>query len=236
MQAQADAAGPAMPDFEVQTQDNAYATEFIVPGRTNVPSSGERVTLALGNADAPARLLSRTAPAVEQAAYLVAEIERPAGVWPQGPVSLVQGTRFVGNGRLDFASNTNGGTASSAAVAELSFGLDDQVTVRSDEPQEKSGTAGFTGSRTERIEQSLYRVNNLHTSAIELQVLHAAPVSKNEKIEVQSRYTPTPTNQAFAGRAGTVLWQQPLAAGASASFAAEHILLYPKDAQLRESR
>ena len=67
-------------------------------------------------------------------------------------------------------------------------------------------------------------------------MLHAAPVSQDEKIEVQSRYTPTLTNQAFAGHAGTVLWQQPLAAGATATFAAEHVLRYPKDAPLRESR
>ena len=253
-------ADAALPDFEVQTHDGTYATEFVVPGRTSVPSSGERVTLALGDTQARARLLARTAPEVEQAAYLVAEIPRPPGVWPPGPVALVQGKRFVGNGRLDFTSSSaasstvtsstntaantpNGKQAgsnaqgvSNAAVAELSFGVDDKVTVRADERQQTSGTAGLTGSRTERTEQSRYRINNLHTNAIELQVLHAAPVSQDEKIEVQSRYTPDIASPAFAGRPGTVVWQQTLAAGASASFAAEHTLLYPKDAPLRENR
>ena len=261
-------ADAALPDFEVQTHDGTYATEFVVPGRTSVPSSGERVTLALGDTQARARLLARTAPEVEQAAYLVAEIPRPPGVWPPGPVALVQGKRFVGNGRLDFTSSSPASSAASstvtsstntaantaaktangkqagsnapgvnnAAVAELSFGVDDKVTVRADERQQTSGTAGLTGSRTERTEQSRYRINNLHTNAIELQVLHAAPVSQDEKIEVQSRYTPDIASPAFAGRPGTVLWQQTLAAGASASFAAEHTLLYPKDAPLRENR
>ena len=220
-----------MPDFEVQTEEGAYATEFAVPGRTSVPSSGERVTLALGAVDAPVRLLTRTAPSVEQAAYLVAELARPSGIWPAGPVALLQGTRFVGNGRLDFAS-----AAAATATTELAFGRDDQVTVRTEPVQEQRGTAGLTGSRTERTVQSRYRVENRHAGAIELQVLHAAPISRDEKIEVASRYTPQPTNLAFAGKPGTVLWQQSLAGGASATFAAEHVLSYPKDAPLRERR
>ena len=225
----ADAAAP-LPDFEVQTEQGAYATEFAVPGRTSVPSSGERITLALGTTDAPVRLLTRTAPAVEPAAYLVAELARPAGVWPAGPVALMQGARFVGNGRLDFTASGKDTTT------ELAFGRDDQVTVRTEPAQEQRGSAGLTGSRTERTVQSRYSVDNRHTGAIELQVLHAAPVSRDEKIEVTSRYTPQPSHLAFAGNPGTVLWQQKLAGGASATFAAEHVLSYPKDAPLRERR
>ncbi len=228
---EADRAEAPAPDFEVQTEEGAYATEFAVPGRTSVPSSGERVTLALGAVDAQVRLLTRTAPAVEQAAYLVAELARPSGVWLAGPVALLQGTRFVGNGRLDFAA-----APADTATAELAFGRDDQVTVRAEPVQEQRGTAGLTGSRTERTLQSRYRVDNRHPGAIELQVLHAAPVSHDERIEVSSRYTPQPASLAFANKPGTVLWQQSLAAGASATFAAEHVLSYPKDAPLRESR
>ena len=227
----ADAAEAAAPDFEVQAEEGAYATEFAVPGRTSVPSSGERITLALGAVQAPVRLLTRTAPAVEPAAYLVAELARPSGVWPAGPVALLQGTRFVGNGRLDFASATAG-----SASTELAFGRDDQVAVHAEPPQEQRGSAGLTGARTERRVQSRYRVDNRHTSAIELQVLHAAPVSRDEGIQVDSRYTPQPASLAFAGQPGTVLWQQSLAGGASATFAAEHVLTYPKDAPLRERR
>ncbi|MGP1629139.1 MAG: DUF4139 domain-containing protein [Giesbergeria sp.] len=227
----ADMAGAGLPDFEVQTTENAYATEFSVPGRTNVPSSGERITLALGSADAPARLLTRTAPAVEPAAYLVAELARPAGVWPAGPVALMQGTRFVGNGRLDFTAS-----GKDTATTELAFGRDDQVTVRAEPVKEQRGSVGLTGSRTERTVQSLYHVDNRHAGAIELQVLHAAPVSRDEKIEVTSRYTPKPASLAFGDQPGTVLWQQSLAGGASATFAFDHVLSYPKDAPLREHR
>ena len=227
---------PTAPDFEVQTQEGAYATEFAVPGRTHVPSSGERTTLALGSTDAPAQLLTRTTPEVEQTAYLVARIGRPAGVWPAGPVALLQGTRFIGNGRLDFSSSNAGNAAADATSAELAFGRDDKVAVRTVPVQDTRAAAGLTGSSTERTVQSSFRVDNQHSGAIELQVLHAAPVSRDQKIEVNSRYTPQPASLGFGGVPGTVLWQQNLAAGASASFAAEHVLRFPKDAQLRERR
>lgn len=224
---------PALPDFEVQVQQGAYATTFAVPGLTSVPGSGERTTLALGSTDLPAHLLTRTAPAVEPAAYLVAQMARPAGVWPAGPVALLQGTRFVGNGRLDFGASAAG----DAASAELAFGRDDQVAVRTEPLQDTRAAAGLTGARTERTVQSTYRVDNQHARAIELQVLHAAPVSRSDAIEVRSRYTPQPASLAFGSAApGTVLWQQRLDGGASARFAAEHVLRYPQNTQLQESR
>lgn len=176
---------PALPDFEVQTEEGAYATEFAVPGRTHVPSSSsERTTLALGSTALPAQLLTRTTPGVELAAYLVAHIARPPGVWPAGPVALLQGTRFIGNGRLDFSSSSSGkagNAALGAASTELAFGRDDKVAVHSAPVQDTRATAGLTGSSTERTVQSNYRIDNQHASAIELQVLHAAPVSRDEK-------------------------------------------------------
>ena len=63
---------PEMPRFEVETTDRAYATEFRAPQRITVPASGERVTLTLGSVTVPARLITRAAPAVEEAAYLIA--------------------------------------------------------------------------------------------------------------------------------------------------------------------
>ena len=221
----------AMPSFDVSTLDKGFATEFAVPQRITVPSSGQRVTLALGSHTAPATLLTRTAPAMEEAAYLVAQIAQPPGVWPAGAVGLYRDGAFVGTGRIDF------GAASADAPTghtSLSFGRDELVTVRAQAPQNLTGSTGFTGARTERSTRRTYSVDNRHTTAITLQVLHAAPVSRNEKIEVESRYQPQPADLAWNRTPGTVAWQQPLAAGATAQFSAEHTLRYPKDITLQE--
>lgn len=221
----------SMPNFDVSAFDKGFATEFAVPQRITVPSSGQRVTLALGNHSAPATLITRTAPAVEEAAYLVAHIAQPPGVWPAGPAGLYRDGAFVGNGRIDFGTPSAGAPAGSTG---LSFGRDELVTVQAEPVQDLTGSAGFTGSYTERKTRSAYRVENRHKAAITLQVLHAAPVSRNEKIEVESRYQPQPTELTWNRTPGTVAWQQPLAAGATAQFSADHSIRYPKDIKLQE--
>lgn len=106
--------------------------------------------------------------------------------------------------------------------------------MRAEAVQDLTGSTGFTGSRTERKTRRAYSVDNRHKTAITLQVLHAAPVSRNEKIEVESRYQPQPADMAWDRTPGTVAWQQSLAAGATAQFSAEHTIRYPKDVQLQE--
>ena len=216
---------PEMPRFEVETTDRAYATEFRAPQRITVPASGERVTLTLGSVTVPARLITRAAPAVEEAAYLMAEITPPDGIWPAGPMQLTRDGALVGSGRLDF---------SQPAPIALSFGPDEQVSVKAEAAQDRSGTAGFMGSKGERKTRRAFSVQNRRKTPIELQVIDAAPVSKNERITVQSAYTPKPADTAFLKQPGLILWQQSLAAGATASFSAEHTIQWPKDAQIDE--
>ena len=221
----------AMPSFDVSSIDKGFATEFAVPQRITVPSNGQRVTLSLGSHTAPAALITRTAPAVEEVAYLVAQMAQPPGVWPAGAAGLYRDGAFVGTGRIDFATASAGAPAGSTS---LSFGRDELVTVRAEPVQDLTGSTGFTGSRTERKTRRTYSVENRHRTAITLQVLHAAPVSRNEKIEVESRYQPQPADLAWDRSPGTVAWQQSLAAGATAQFSAEHTIRYPKDIQLQE--
>ena len=222
-----------MPSFDVSTVDKGFATEFAVPQRISVPSNGQRITLALGTHQAPARLLVRAAPGVEEAAYLVADMVPPPGVWPAGSVGLYRDGAYVGTGRLDFAALPSTAPGEGPRTS-LSFGRDELVQVRAEAPQQMTGSTGLTGARTERQTRRSYQVENRHKSAIDLQVLHAAPVSRNEKIEVESRYTPQPAELAWNGTPGTIAWRQNLGAGASASFAAEHWVRYPKDIQLQE--
>ena len=222
-------ANEAMPSFEISTTDKAFATEFAVPQRITVPSSGQRVTLALGSHTAPAQVFTRAAPAVEEAAYLVADIATPPGVWPAGPASLYRDGAYVGQGRIDFSATT-----AAPGTGGLSFGRDELVVVRAQPVQDLSSTTGLTGSRTERRTQRKYTLENRHKAAVQLQVLHAAPISRNEKIEVESRYQPAPATSAWGGSAGIVAWQQPLAAGAQLELSAEHVLRYPKDIELQE--
>ena len=219
----------ALPQLDVSSINTAYNTQFSVPYKISVPSSGERVTLSLGRQSLPAQLLTRTAPAVEEAAYLVATISAPAGIWPAGPVALFRDAAFVGNGRLDF------GNAQSLAQG-LAFGRDEKIVVRNLPQDASTGRGGFINSSTQKQILQRYTVENRHDRAITLQVIDAAPISRNSKISVQSQYSPEPASTRWNQQNGMVAWQQSLAAGATAEFKAEHQIRYPDDVSVDERR
>ncbi|MEG2050358.1 MAG: DUF4139 domain-containing protein, partial [Comamonas sp.] len=216
------AAAPALPDLDVSSINTAYSTQFVVPYKINVPSSAERLTLALGQESIATTLLTRVAPAMEEAAYLIASLKAPAGVWPAGPVALFRDDALVGSGRLDFSN-------AQALAQGLSFGRDDQVVVRRLPQESNTGSAGWINSSTERTMVRSYAVENRHSQAIALQVLDAAPVSRNEQIKVQSQYTPQPTTTRWNNQNGMVAWEQNLAASSSAQFQAVHQIRFPED-------
>ena len=216
------AAAPALPDLDVSSINTAYSTQFVVPYKINVPSSAERLTLALGQESIATTLLTRVAPAMEEAAYLIASLKAPAGVWPAGPVALFRDDALVGSGRLDFSN-------AQALAQGLSFGRDDQVVVRRLPQESNTGSAVWINSSTERTVVRSYAVENRHSQAIALQVLDAAPVSRNEQIKVQSQYTPQPTTTRWNNQNGMVAWEQNLAASSSAQFQAVHQIRFPEN-------
>ncbi|QIL82099.1 DUF4139 domain-containing protein [Diaphorobacter sp. HDW4A] len=220
---------PEMPRFDVQVTQGAYATEFAVPQRITIPSGGQRVTLSLGTHEVRGQLVSRTSPAVEPAAYLVAQLPTLPGVWPTANVALYRDGAYVGQGSL----NNNDDELSRVG---LSFGRDERIVVTAEPQQQNQGSAGFTGANVERKVQHAYRVENRHQRPVALQVLEAAPVSRNEQIEVKSQYEPAPADKEWSRRPGLILWSETLAPASSQRFVATHTLRYPKEARLQESQ
>ncbi|HOB66342.1 DUF4139 domain-containing protein [Ottowia sp.] len=227
MRAAAAEAAEPMPSFDVSVFQGSFATEFVLPQKISVPSSGQRVTLSLGEQWLDTRLLVRSAPALDAAAYLIAEVAAPPGVWPSGPVNLYRDGAYVGQGRFDSAQLARSG---------LAFGRDELVNVRVEQPARTDGTGGFINTRNERRVSRQYTLENRHREAITLQVLDAAPVAEHQDVRVESRYQPEPASKAWNDQPGTVAWQQTLAAGASQRLVAEHVITWPKDERLREQR
>ncbi|MFV0681545.1 DUF4139 domain-containing protein [Ottowia sp.] len=220
-------AEPDMPNFDVSVFEGSFATQFVVPQRISVPSNGQRVTLSLGEQVLGAKLLTRTTPASDASVFLVADMAAPPGVWPVGSISLYRDGAYVGHGRLDTTLLPRQG---------LSFGRDERVTVRTEQPARTDGTGGFIGSRRERRVGHIFVVENRHKEAITLQVLDAAPVPQNDEVKVQSSYQPKPETEKWNDQPGTVLWQQALAAGATQRLTADHVITWPKDASLIDNR
>ncbi|OAD83411.1 hypothetical protein ATN89_13095 [Comamonas thiooxydans] len=217
-----EAAAPDLPVLDVSSINTAYSTQFIVPYKISVPSSAERITLSLGQENLTTNLLTRTAPAMEEAAYLIATLQAPPGIWPAGPVALFRDEALVGNGRLDFGN-------AQALAQGLSFGRDDNVVVRRLPAQSHTGSGGWVSSKTERSIVRSYAVENRHNQPIALQVLDSAPVSRNEQIKVQSQYSPQPATTSWNAQNGMVAWEQNLAARSTAQFQATHQIRFPEN-------
>lgn len=213
---------PELPQLDVSSINTAYSTQFVVPYPITVPSSSERLNLTLGKETVAASLLTRAAPAMEEAAYLIATLQAPAGIWPAGSVALFRDQAFVGNGRLDFGN-------AQALAQGLSFGRDEKVVVRRLPQEANTGSGGFLASKSERSVVRSYAAENRHDQAIALQLLDAAPVSRNDQIRVQSQYTPQPANTRWNGQNGMIAWELQLPAGSSAQFKAVHQIRFPED-------
>lgn len=212
---------PALPALDVSSINTAYSTQFVVPYKISVPSSAERITLTLGQESLPTTLLTRTVPAMEEAAYLIATLQAPQGIWPAGPVALLRDDALVGNGRLDFGN-------AQALAQGLSFGRDEKVVVRRLPAQSNTGSSGWASSKTERSVTRSYSVENRHDQPIALQVLDSAPVSRNEQIKVQSQYSPQPATTRWNAQNGMIAWEQNLDARSTAQFQATHQIRFPE--------
>ncbi len=223
----AEAESEAEPSFDVAISESSFATTFAVPQRISLPTGGQKATLALGEQTVEAGLMARTAPALEQAAYLIAQMPALSGIWPVGPVALLRDGAYVGQGQF------NPG-ASDWAKSGLSFGRDERIIVTAEPLRDHTANAGFTGGRIERTLERAYQVENRHERAIALQVLDAAPTSKNDAIRVKSSYEPAPQETAWGGQEGSIAWQQELAAGATARFTARHVIEHDKDVRVQE--
>ncbi|MFN3304951.1 MAG: DUF4139 domain-containing protein [Roseateles sp.] len=210
--------------FDLSMFQGAHATEFTLPLRVNIASGTQRASLTLGSEQWQARLIARVQPQAEAAAYLVADLPRPGGSWPRGTVQLLRDGALVGSSQLNVAAGEE--------RLELPFGRDDGLRVQVEPEQKNAGNTGFIGVRAEHRYSRGYVVENRHANAVTLQLVEAAPVSQHEDIKVQAQFSPAPTTQAWRQQPGLVLWEQPLAAGASQRFTAEYLISAPKDANV----
>lgn len=216
-----------LPSFDASVFEGSHATSYTLPQRVSVPSHGEHLSVSLGQQAVPARLLVRTTPALDTAAYLIASFDLPDGIWPSGPIRLYRDGAYAGASRLD---------AATVAQQGIGFGKDERVAVRALPTETSRGHTGLIAQRQQRIESKQWEVRNNHRQPIQLQVLDAAPVSEQENIRVESRYQPAPSQTAWNAQPGTILWETMLPPATAERFSSSHTISWPQDMQLRERR
>lgn len=205
---------------DIAQVETLYATEFEVPGKVDLAADGRHVNVSLAKETIEAQQRVRVVPRREPAAMVTAEADLPEGVWIPGEMQLYRDGAYIGS------------TFWQARAKErlvLPFGRDDRVLVSTTRTKNRSGSAGFVGSRAERQVADLYTITSRHKVAVDLLVLEASPVAVNDQISVQSQFEPKPQKLDWEQRRGVVAWEQPLIPGETLKFAADYTIRYPKD-------
>ncbi|MFN7572578.1 MAG: DUF4139 domain-containing protein [Betaproteobacteria bacterium] len=210
-------------NFDVSVFQGEFATEFEVPGLASVTTGGQRVALALDSVALDSTLAARTQPRADPTAFLVAEVARPAGVWPAGVLQVFRDGAFVGQNRLQFRGQER---------IDLFFGRDELIRVSADPERRDADNAGFVGTRAEQKIGRVYRIENLHRRRFAVQVIEASPVARHEDIKVSTRFDPQPGDENWRRQPGVVAWSFALEPGQAQKIEAEYLIGYPKDARI----
>jgi uncharacterized protein (TIGR02231 family) len=203
--------------------EGTFTTEFSVPQPVTLPADGREVSLALAHLSLPATQRVQVAPRLSTAAMATAEVARPEGVWPDGPLQLYRDGNYVG--ALAFhPQGTERWT--------LSFGRDDLLQVNVVPRKSDSATTGVFDKRNVRQidERMTFRSN--HRQPVELLVIEAAPVSTSDQVQVKTSFMPRPTVDSWEDRRGVVAWKRTIAPQENATIDVSYTIEYPKEGRV----
>ena len=206
-----------------QGQSSAYSAEFKVPGRVTLATDGAQKSFLLARADAPATVIVKTAPGIDQTAYLQAHVtdDGDAPLLP-GEVALHRDDMFIGRGRLAFVAPGDG--------VDLGFGADDKIKVTRAPVNRKENEPTWYNQTKIEIREFKTSIKNLHDFPVKVQVIDQLPYSENTAItaELLPATTP-PTEKQVADKRGVMSWTLDLQPGESKEVHLAYRLKWPAD-------
>jgi predicted secreted protein len=84
----------------------------------------------------------------------------------------------------------------------------------------------------ERTSTAVYAIVNQHPSAVTVEMLDAAPVSRNGAITVTHKYEPAPATTEWHKTPGVAAWMLAIPAQKTQRVSITHVIVAPKDAQI----
>jgi uncharacterized protein (TIGR02231 family) len=206
-----------------QGQGSAYSVEFKVPGRISLAADGAQKSFLLARADAPATVLVKTAPGLDQTAYLEAHVTND-GDAPllAGEVSLHRDDMFVGRGRIGFVAPGD--------AVDFGFGADDKIKVTRAPVNRKENEPSWYNQAKIETREFKTTIKNLHDFPVKIQVLDQAPYSENTAITAELLpSTTTPTEKQVGDKRGVMSWTLDLQPGESKDVHLAYRLKWPAD-------
>ena len=178
------------------------SVEYVIPGRSGIPSDGAEHRVRIADMDAVAKLAATTVPRLDPHAYLQARFSSPALVpMLPGPVALYLDATFVG--RLQSSLVRPG------EPITWPFGPDDRVKVTFENQEQMKSTEGWSiigSKKVTQAAQGLVTIRNFHDQPIEITAFDQAPVSGDAELVVTTTADPQPTARDVDDKPGVLGW------------------------------
>ena len=161
-----------------QIETGGFVSEYRIPGPSTVPSDGTESKLLVGRFDTDSVLQVMVKPQISTDAYLVAraELKGEAPILP-GMVNLFRDGAYVGKTQFPLLRPSE--------EQVLSFGIDDQVSVKRNLLKDEHSEGGLISKDHMREKHFVTEIQNLHNQQVQVVVLETTPVARDEKLKVE---------------------------------------------------
>ncbi len=220
---QSDAAPAFAEAAGIVVDDAAFDVVYRLEEPQSVASDGAVHQLDLALLDAPARLLWRTVPALDESAYLTAAFtyDGTTALLPS-PVLLSRDGQPVGEGQL-------AGLLPDTDV-ELGFGVDPLVRVERRLVTDQRALSGLIGSTRRHERRYVIEATNGRAEPIELEVIDRLPISRDARITVELLAGTTPPSTTdVADAPGVLAWTRTLAPGQTLRLTFGYAIRHPAE-------
>jgi len=206
-------------DNYVQQTENHINMLYEINLPYSIPGNGKIMNIELKNQEIPAEFKYYSAPKLDIATYLLAEIAD----WQKlnllsGKANITYDGTYVGETFID-ASSTQEKLA-------LTLGSDKRVAVKREKLNEFS-TTRFVGSETRQTLTYQITVRNNQNVAIKMTLKEQYPISTQEEIKVELLKETTPPTFNMTDT-GVVTWEFELQPGEQKVFKISYMVKYPK--------
>ena len=220
---QSDAAPASAEASGIVVDDAAFDVVYRLDEPQSVASDGAVHQLDLALLDAPARLLWRTVPALDENAFLTAAFtyDGTTALLPS-PVLLSRDGQPVGEGQL-------AGLLPDTDV-ELGFGVDPLVRVERRLVTDQRALSGLIGSTRRHERRFVIEATNGRAEPIELEVIDRLPTSRDARITVELLAgTTQPSTTDVDNAPGVLAWTRTLAPGQTLRLTFGYAIRHPAE-------
>lgn len=222
MQADMVAAAPAPEAANValpQLVATDFAASYLLPATVSLNSDERPQRVVLGSNTLPAPLRLESAPRLDAAAYLYAEVKNPL------PAPLLAGRWQLSRDGL-YLGQHDAATLAPGASMPLGFGVDDAVTVKAVQVQDEQAEEGVLNKEQTLSRRWMFSFHNGHPFALPLVVRDNWPVSRNQQLRIEP-LPGSPAAEPVADAPGVQRWQLELAPGKTLELSPGYRVRYP---------